>query len=83
MMVTKKLPTKQTKKIVVDKEKKKTPVKTTKVVKKKTVVDKDVPMKIFTCEVCKKKFPDMTDYFYDNKSKKCMWCTKYPVTKKR
>ena len=45
-------------------------------------IEKDAPMKIFSCETCKKKFPDMLDYFYGKKSKKCMWCTKFPKDKK-
>lgn len=60
--------------------KKVTPVaKKTKPVSKKTAVsEKEVPMKVFTCQKCKQKFPDMSLYFYGKASKKCMWCTKFP-----
>ncbi len=62
---------------------KKTPAKkaTPKKVAKKTtkkVVEKEILMKVFTCQGCKKKFPDIGSYFYDKPSKKCMWCTKFP-----
>jgi hypothetical protein len=52
----------------------------TKVAKKTTkkVVESEIPMKVFTCQGCKKKFPDMGSYFYDKPSKKCMWCAKFP-----
>jgi len=62
---------------------KKTPAKkvTPKKVAKKTtkdVAEKETPMSVFTCQGCKKKFPDMGLYFYNKSSKKCMWCTKFP-----
>lgn len=61
---------------------KKAPAKkaATKVAKKTTkeVVEKEIPMSVFTCKNCKQKFPDMGLYFYNNPSKKCMWCTKFP-----
>ena len=53
---------------------------TTKVAKKitKEVAEKEISMSVFTCQNCKKKFPDTGSYFYDKPSKKCMWCTKFP-----
>jgi hypothetical protein len=58
----------------------KTPAK--KVVKKKqekdSKVEKDFPIKIFTCQSCKQKYFDIVLYFYDKPSKKCLWCTKFP-----
>lgn len=67
--------------------KKNTPVKKAepkKVIKKTTkeVVEKDVPMKVFTCQGCNNKFPDMGLYFYNKSSKKCLWCTKFPSRNK-
>lgn len=53
--------------------------KTTKKVVKEEV---DVEMKLFTCKACSKKFPDTGLYFYGKKSEKCMWCTKFPKSKK-
>ena len=44
---------------------------------------KEPELKLFTCKVCKKKYCDTNLYFYDKKSDKCLWCTKFPVKKKK
>lgn len=49
---------------------------------KSVKAEKETEMKLFTCKVCSKKFPDMGSYFYGKKSEKCMWCTKFPKGKK-
>jgi len=56
---------------------------TKKVAKKQTtkVVEKEIPLKIFTCKNCKNKFFDTSFYFYNKASTKCLWCTKFPSRK--
>ena len=37
----------------------------------------------FTCSVCEKTYFDTGLYFYGTKSTRCLWCTKFPPSKKR
>ena len=64
--------------------KKSTPKKIAKKIASKKVskVEKETEMKLFTCKSCNKKFPDTGSYFYGKKSEKCLWCTKFPKSKK-
>jgi len=50
---------------------------------KKQIVDANVEMKKFKCVSCSKEFFDMSMYFYDKPSTKCMWCAKFPKKEKK
>ena len=43
--------------------------------------EKEYTLKTFVCPGCKQKYCDTKLYFYDIKSEKCIWCTKYPKKK--
>jgi len=40
-------------------------------------------LKKFTCTVCERKYFDTSLYFYGTPSTRCLWCTKFPPSKKR
>lgn len=62
---------------------KKAPAKTTKPIKAAKLKEEvEVPMKYFICLGCNKKYLDTGDYFYGKNSTKCIWCTKFPTSKK-
>lgn len=52
-----------------------------KTTKAKPVEEVDAPMKYFVCDACKNKYLDTNEYFYGKKSKRCLWCTKFPKTR--
>ncbi len=39
------------------------------------------PMTYFVCDTCAHQYYDLNNYFYDTKSSRCMWCTKFPKAK--
>lgn len=39
------------------------------------------PMSYFVCDSCARQYYDINMYFYDTKSSRCLWCTKYPKAK--
>lgn len=39
------------------------------------------PMTYFVCDSCARQYYDLNNYFYDTKSSRCMWCTKFPKAK--
>ena len=43
----------------------------------------DYPMEKFKCKVCEKEYFDTNLYFYDVRSTKCLWCTKFPKKVKK
>ena len=38
-------------------------------------------MSYFECVACKKRFMDTSLYFFEVKSSKCLWCSKFPKVK--
>jgi hypothetical protein len=44
---------------------------------------KEPQLKIFKCKVCGQTRFDTNLYFFNTKSSKCLWCTKFPKKKKR
>lgn len=52
-------------------------------VAQKQVVDDEPELTKFTCTVCEKNYFDTGLYFYGVKSTRCLWCNKFPPTKKR
>lgn len=36
------------------------------------------PMQTYVCVSCGQKYPDTGQYFYNQPSTKCIWCTKFP-----
>lgn len=35
----------------------------------------------FVCDTCANRFYDLKNYFYDTKSTRCLWCSKFPKAK--
>ncbi|NBP03634.1 MAG: hypothetical protein EBU90_26775 [Proteobacteria bacterium] len=58
-------------------------VKEQKPKRKKQSVEVDIEMKKFKCVSCGKEHFDMSLYFYDKPSTKCLWCTKFPKKEKK
>ena len=45
--------------------------------------EEEPELKKFTCTVCEKTYFDTGLYFYGTKSTRCLWCTKFPPSRKR
>jgi hypothetical protein len=45
--------------------------------------ENDDDLKKFTCSVCNREYFDTSLYFYGTPSTRCLWCTKFPPSKKR
>jgi hypothetical protein len=45
--------------------------------------DQESDLEKFTCASCERTYFDTGLFFYGVKSTRCLWCTKFPPTKKR